>query len=276
MEIIKQLFPGGVKKAFTLSYDDGITQDKRLVSIFNRYNLKATFNLNSGLQNEDGSFVINDFLIKRINENEIVDVYREHEIAIHGLTHLSLTDITKELMIKEILEDKKNHEKTFGYPVRGMAYPYGTYNKTVFEVLETLGVAYSRTVNSHGKFDLPSNYLEWNPTAHHNTPNLMGIAEKFIEEEFNSLGIFYLWGHSYEFDLDNNWKVIEELCQYVSNKEDVWYATNIQIIDYLNALDKLKFSKDFTFVHNPAALSTWIEFNETSIEIKAGETKILS
>ena len=276
MVIIKQLFPRGVKKAFTLSYDDGVTQDKRLVNIFNRYNLKATFNLNSGLQNEDGSFVINDLLIKRINEDEIVDVYREHEIAIHGLTHLSLTDITKELMTKEILEDKKNHEKTFGYPVRGMAYPYGTYNKTVFEVLETLGVAYSRTVNSHGKFDLPLNYLEWNPTAHHNVANLMSIAERFIKEEFNSLGIFYLWGHSYEFDLYNNWQVIEELSKYVSNKEDIWYATNIQIIDYLTALNRLEFSKDYTFVHNPSELSVWIEFNGISVGIKAGETKILN
>ncbi|GKU23461.1 polysaccharide deacetylase family protein [Clostridium folliculivorans] len=276
MAIIKQLFPRGIKKAFTLSYDDGITQDKRLVNIFNKYNLKATFNLNSGLQNEDGSFVINDLLIKRINENEIVDVYRGHEIAIHGLRHLSLTDITKELVIKEILEDKQNHEKIFGYPVRGMAYPYGVYNKTVFEVLETLGVAYSRTVNNHGKFDLPLNYLEWNPTAHHNVANLMSVAERFIKEEFNSLGIFYLWGHSYEFDLYNNWQVIEELCKYVSNKEDIWYATNIQIIDYLTALNGLKFSKDYTFVYNPSELSVWIEFNGISIEIKAGETKILS
>ena len=34
---IMNLFPGGRKKAITLSYDDGITQDKRLVSIFNKY-----------------------------------------------------------------------------------------------------------------------------------------------------------------------------------------------------------------------------------------------
>lgn len=273
MTKIIKLFPGGYKKAFTLSYDDGIMQDKRLVEIFNRYNLKATFNLNSGLQGEEGSFVINNLAIERINEYEIADLYKGHEVANHGLNHLSLTDIPKELMIEEILQDRKNHEKMFGYPVIGMSYPYGTYNKTVFQVLEVLGVAYSRTVNNHGNFTLPSNYLEWNPTAHHNDPHLMEIAKRFIEGESNGLGLFYLWGHSYEFDLDNNWDVIEKFCEYISNRDDIWYATNIQIVDYLDALDRLQFSADFTFVYNPSAISTWIEFNGISVEIKAGEIK---
>ena len=274
IKIIK-LFPGGNKKAFTLSYDDGITQDKKLVDIFNKYNLKATFNLNSGLQGIEGSFVINDLLIKRMNSEEITHLYDGHEIAIHGLSHLSLIDIPKELMIEEVLEDRKNHERMYGYPVRGMAYPYGTYNETVLKVLEALGVEYSRTVNNHRVFSLPSNFLEWNPTAHHNDPNLMKLAEKFVESESLGMELFYLWGHSYEFDLDNYWNVIEEFCEYISNKDNIWYATNIQIVDYLNAVNSLKFSADFSSVFNPSAISTWIELNETKIEIKPGETKKL-
>jgi hypothetical protein len=273
MSRITKLFPEGKRKAFTLSYDDGVIQDKKLVEIFNKYNLKATFNLNSGLQGEDGTCVIKDLVIERINNNEVADLYKGHEVAIHGLKHLSLTDIPKELMIEEILQDRKNHEKMLGYPVRGMAYAFGTYNKTVFQVLEALGVVYSRTVNNHGNFTLPSNYLEWNPTAHHNDPHLMEIAEKFIEGEFHGLGLFYLWGHSYEFDLDNNWRSIEKFCEYIGNRNDVWYATNIQIVDYLDALDRLQFSTDFSLVHNPSAISTWIEFNGIPVEIKAGETK---
>ncbi|MBL4937634.1 polysaccharide deacetylase family protein [Clostridium sp. YIM B02515] len=274
IKIIK-LFPGGNKKAFTLSYDDGITQDKKLVDIFNKYKLKATFNLNSGLQGIEGSFVINDLLIKRMDREEITHLYDGHEIAIHGLRHLSLIDIPKELMIEEVLEDRKNHERMYGYPVRGMAYPYGTYNKTVLKVLEALGVEYSRTVNNHRGFSLPSNFLEWNPTAHHNDANLMKLAERFVEGDSLGMELFYLWGHSYEFDLDNNWNVIEEFCEYISNKDNIWYATNIQIVDYLNAVNNLKFSADFTSVFNPSAISTWIELNGTKIEIKPGETKKL-
>ena len=40
------LYPNAKRKAFTLSYDDGITQDRRLVELFNRCKVKATFNLN--------------------------------------------------------------------------------------------------------------------------------------------------------------------------------------------------------------------------------------
>lgn len=273
---VNKIFPKGRRKAFTLSYDDGITQDKKLVKIFNKYNLKATFNLNSGLQNEAGSFMLNDLIIKRMAREGIHDLYKGHEVAIHGLTHLSLTDIPRQLMIKEVLEDKKNHEALFGYPVRGMAYPYGTYSKEVFELLKDIGVEYSRTVNSHESFSLPLNPLEWNPTCHHGNPNLMKIAKRFVHGEFFGLGLFYLWGHSYEFDLDNNWEVIEELCEYISGKEDIWYATNIEIIDYLEAWDRLRFSYDCTVVYNPSAIPVWIEFNEVPIEIKSGETKNLA
>ena len=42
------LFPGGLKRALTLSYDDGVEQDVRLIEIMNRHGLKGTFNLNSG------------------------------------------------------------------------------------------------------------------------------------------------------------------------------------------------------------------------------------
>lgn len=38
----------GKKKAVTFSFDDGVTQDIRLIEIFNKYGLKGTFNLNSG------------------------------------------------------------------------------------------------------------------------------------------------------------------------------------------------------------------------------------
>lgn len=275
MTKILKLFPGGNKKAFTLSYDDGITQDRKLLEIFNRYNLKATFNLNSGIQGEEGSFTINDIYIRRLDKEEIASLYKGHEIAIHGLTHLSLPDIPKELIVREVLEDKKNHEELLGHPVRGLAYPYGTYNEEVFRVLNSLGVAYGRTVNNHRSFSLPTNWLEWNPTAHHNDPDLMKLAKAFLESNPPGLQLFYLWGHSYEFDLDNNWNAIEEFCEYISNKKDIWYATNIEIRDYIEALDRLQFSAELSYVYNPSAISIWLEVSGNEMEVKPGEIKSL-
>ena len=39
----------GKFKAVTFSFDDGVSQDKRLIDLFDKYGLKGTFNLNSNL-----------------------------------------------------------------------------------------------------------------------------------------------------------------------------------------------------------------------------------
>ena len=47
--MIKKLYPGGKEKAFNMTYDDGIVQDIEFIEMLNKYGIKATFNLNSGL-----------------------------------------------------------------------------------------------------------------------------------------------------------------------------------------------------------------------------------
>ena len=42
-------FPGFKYKALTLSYDDDVIFDKKLMEILDKHGLKCTFNLNSGL-----------------------------------------------------------------------------------------------------------------------------------------------------------------------------------------------------------------------------------
>ena len=179
----------------------------------------------------------------------------------------------RESIVQEILEDRKQLEKWFGYLVRGMAYPFGTYKKLVLEVLNTLGIEYSRTVNQHDNFDLPKNFLEWNPTCYHKNPKLMDITKKFVESQFSGLSLFYVWGHSYEFDVDENWEIIEEFSKVISNRPDIWYATNIEIVDYIKALKNIKLSAENSIIYNPSCISLWISVNEELIEIKAGETR---
>lgn len=275
MKKIINLWQGGTTKALTLSYDDGVNQDKRLVQIFNKYKLRATFNLNSGIQDESNQWVNQGVDIKRINVDEIKELYSDHEVAIHSLSHPHLEDLSRELLIKEIFEDRKNLENIFGYMVRGMAYPFGTYNETVLEVLKNCGIEYSRTVEEHGRFNLPQNYLEWCPTCHHTNPKLMELAKSFINNEFESQSLFYVWGHSYEFDVDDNWKLIEEFAQVVSNRKDIWYATNIEVVDYLNALKTLKYSADYSMAYNPSGFSVWINVDGQNIIIKSGETVVI-
>lgn len=276
MKRIINLWPGGTTKALTLSYDDGITQDTRLVQIFNKYKLRATFNLNSGLQDESNKWVNRGIAIKRINVDEIKELYRGHEVAIHSLSHPHLENLTRAQVKKEILEDRKNLEKIFGYMVRGMAYPYGTYNETVLEVLKTCGIEYSRTVREHERFSLPENYLEWCPTCHHTNPKFLEFTSAFINKQFESQSLFYVWGHSYEFDVDDNWKLIEEFAQAISNRVDIWYATNIEVVDYLNALKTLKYSADYSMAYNSSSSAVWINVDGRNIIIKSGETAVIN
>lgn len=276
MSAINNLFPQGLKKAFTLSYDDGVDQDKRLLGMFNQYRLKATFNLNSGLQTEKNSWVSQGKTIKRINADELNELYRGHEVAVHGLTHPWLDNLPRESILNEILEDRKNLERIVGYPVRGMAYPYGTYNERVLEVLRFSGIEYSRTVAQHGTFALPQHYLEWHPTCHHDNPKIMELAQQFIDASFPRMSLFYVWGHSYEFEVKENWEHAEEFCRLIGGKEDIWYATNIEIVDYLKALDQVKYSADCSLAYNPTALSVWVSVDGQPLEIKPGETAKLA
>jgi peptidoglycan/xylan/chitin deacetylase (PgdA/CDA1 family) len=275
MNKITNLFPDGRKKALTFSYDDGVTQDKRLVDIFNKYSLKATFNLNSGIQSEHSFWFEKEKTIKRMNKEDIGNLYEGHEIAVHGLTHPFLSNLPKEILLKEIFEDRKNLEEMFGYPVRGMAYPYGSYNENVIDTLKACSLEYSRTVNSHEKFILPDNPWKWNPTCHHANSKLNELSDEFIEKDFNCMSLFYVWGHSYEFDVNENWDYFESFCEKISYKNDIWYATNIEILDYINACKKLRYSINCNSVYNPTAFSLWVEIDGKIFEIKSGETKTL-
>lgn len=224
------IFPNNKMKAFTMSYDDGIEQDRRLVSILNKYNIKCTFNLNSGIQSGSNKFEINQTTISRMNIKGLKELYHGHEIAVHCLTHPNLAEQTIETIHNEIYQDKVNLQNIFHSNIIGMAYPYGVYNEDIIGVLRENGIKYARTVNDSENFMLQDNLLEFRATCHHNNKNLMKLAEEFINLEPSEPSIFYVWGHSYEFDVDNTWDMIEEFCAKISNRDDIFYGTNAEVL----------------------------------------------
>lgn len=220
------------KKAVTFSYDDGIEQDRRLVALFNRYGLKATFNLNTGIQNNASCFDIENVHIQRMEPEGLRSLYQGHEIAVHGLTHAAPENMTREELEKEFLTDAKNIEHLYGtYPV-GMAYPYGNYDKAAVSYLKEIGIKYARTVETTHSFALPEEPMLLKATCHHNDEKLFELAQEFLEAEASEEEpmLFYIWGHSYEFDVNNNWERMEEFCRMISGKEDVFYGTNAECI----------------------------------------------
>ena len=93
------------KKAITLSYDDGTTQDIQLIELLNKYGLKATFNLNSQ------RLGVNKILIRegkrvshyKIHPSDVRYVYEGHEIAAHTLDHPLLPKLDDAEVVRQVV-----------------------------------------------------------------------------------------------------------------------------------------------------------------------------
>lgn len=255
-------FHEGKRHILTMSYDDGTVYDRKLVEIFNRYGIRGSFHLNSGFFGKE----------RYISADEVAGLYQGHEVSVHTLTHPHLEQVSPTNAVIQVLEDRKNLEALCGYPVRGMSYPFGTYNDSVLETLRQCGIVCSRTVRATKGFGLPGNFLEWHPTCHHR--DALALADQFIKnfEAPFRIPLFYVWGHSYEFNDNNNWDLIEEFCKRLGGRGNIWYATNIEIYDYITAQHRLQISTDNKIIHNPSAQTVWVANDGETIEIKGGQT----
>lgn len=268
-------FPQGKRKALTLSYDDGVEQDVRLIELLTKYGVKCTFNINSGCYAKEGTVYPAGQIHRRMTKSECTKLYSSPlaEVAVHSFEHPSLDAMTPAMVMEQIIQDRQNLESQFGKIIRGMAYPNGAYSDKVVQVLELAGIAYARTVHSHHNFNMPSDWLRMGATCHHNDPQLMPLAQKFLNDTpEREPYLFYLWGHSYEFESDNNWNVIEGFLALISGQDDVWYASNIEIYDYNKAFEALRFSMDGNIIHNPSAISVWVQIRSDIFEIPAGQS----
>ena len=244
-----------------MSYDDGRVQDRRLAEIFDKNKIRGTFHLNSGKLGCEGY----------ITKEELGDLFKNHEVSVHTVNHPPLTNVQHSTVINEIISDKKNLEEIMGYPVRGMSLPYGVTNAEVDKIISFSGMKYSRTTASAAAFSFPENFLRWNPTCHHK--NALPVLDKFLETKKNGWRslLFYVWGHSYEFDNDSNWDLIEEFCKRASGHDDVWYATNIEIYDYMAAVKNLIISVDEKTIINPSYNPVFVSVDGETLEIKGGQ-----
>ncbi len=260
-------FPGGKYKAVTLSYDDGKIADRRLVQILNENGLKATFNVNSGLVNDK----FDEAHKERIPMSEYKSLYAGHEVALHTVTHPTIARCPKEQMVLQIIEDRRALEEVMGYTVRGSAYPNGSVSDEVVDALKACGIRHGRTINSTGYYGMPTDFLRWNPTCHHNAPNLMELVKEFKDiKKSQYMYMFYLWGHSYEFEVNDNWQVIENFAKEIGNSSEIWYATNIEIVDYMEAAARVQVSVNGDFAYNPSAMSVFLEVDKKTVELKGG------
>jgi len=276
-------FPGGRVRALTFSYDDGVTADIPLVKIFDDYGLKGTFNINTGLFYKGDDPLpdsYNTTVSRRMTREETYNLFANssHEVAVHSLTHPELHQCPIERATYEILIDRINIEEMFGGICRGMAYPYGNTSDTAVKAIAASGIAYARTTVSTEKFDIPTVWLRMPATCHHKNPRLMELADKFLADpksQPTTPKLFYIWGHSYEFCHDQNWDVIIKLAEKLAHNDTIWYATNIEIYNYVRDFYRLEVSCDGKIFHNPTNTDLFVAISkgeDGTVKIPAGET----
>ena len=270
-------FKDGKPKALSFSYDDGVSDDIRLVEMFNKYGLKGTFNVNSNLFSQAA----------HLSAEVIKDLYLKygHELACHGLNHPFLEKLADNLSLYEVMEDRRRLEELTGTIIHGLAYPYGTTSDRTVELLKAAGIYYARTINNSNNFDIPTEWLKMRPTCHHDSQNIFDLIDDFLSRDMHRIGLgnndglfFNIWGHSYEFGRNNNWEHMEKVCEALSGHNEVWYATNMEVYRYVDAFRALEFSIDHSLVYNPSTIDVWFEMRETPYSplklvcVKGGET----
>jgi len=194
-------------------WDDGVSTDVRLAEILRRHGARATFNLNAGLYEDERKAVwkYRDTEVMRLGWNEMKAVYDGFTIANHSLTHPSLAKISIEEARRNVSEGRDRLQQFFGQPVSGFAYPNGSYNEAVMNVIRECGHIYARTtVNVECPFP-PDDPMAFHPNCHFLAPDFWSRYEKCRQSE-----VFYFWGHSYELTSETMWEDFERMIERIS------------------------------------------------------------
>ncbi len=273
-------FPGFKFRALTFSFDDGMVEDIWLVNLFKKYGLKGTFNLNSTVFDMTEDPKPNSTGRTRLSKTQLVELFKNSgmEVAAHGVHHLSLAEMPTTTMIQDVLNDRIKLENAFGGIVNGLAYANGSVSDEVVDVLKICGIKYARTVESTLKFDIPTDWLRMPATCHYRNTKLMELTNAFLADIPDTHYIkktprlFYVWGHSYELREMNTFELMEDFVKKVGARDDIWYATNGEVYNYVKAFDGLVYSANERAVYNPSAIDVYLCWFDNDVLVPAGKT----
>lgn len=200
------------RKIFLLSFDDGTVWDGRLVELLNRYGIKGTFNLNSGL--EDFVWHFEDrFPVRRQILSEIGNLYDGHEIASHSLHHHRLDLLPAPQLRREVEEDAARLKEVFGLSDIGFGVPFTFCNDREVKILRRL-VRYIRLSEFSDSFALPADAYHIPIHGLYNEEDIREKLAAFVESEL-PVSLFVMAGHSYELEALGHWDYMEALLKLV-------------------------------------------------------------
>lgn len=272
--MVRRLYPYGKKKAFNVTYDDGVLQDVRFVELLNQYELKGTFNLNSALMEKEFEWIHEKgYVVKRLGMDAVRSLYAGHEIASHTLNHPYMYELSKEGVMWELAEDKRRLAALSGKEIKGFAVPFDYYSELIEECVKECGFAYGRISEMCHSFHPQNDFYRWKATVFHCEACLEELTTKFLETD-EELALFQIVGHSYDLDTENMWDRMEAVFGRIGKQDDILAMTTIEMIEYLKAMAQAEITE--RYIQNHSDRSLWFAVNETVCEVKPNEKKKIS
>ena len=267
--MIRKLYPGGKRKVFNFSYDDGVVQDIRFVELLNYYGLKGTFNLNYGLMRQGFTWQHEcGMTVCRVREDQVKELYAGHEIASHSFTHPYFDNASETEILRELGSDKFFLEKLTGREVAGYATPFYFYSGRMAECVRHCGFAYARISEESNDYSIPEDFYRWRGSKFHWDAGLEDFVRGFLETD-RELALCQLVGHSYDLDVTDMWLRMEQICRWVSESSEVWPAAHIELVRYLNHMKLARITD--REIHNESSAPLWFEVNAKTVELLPGE-----
>lgn len=76
-------------------------------------------------------------------------------------------------------------------------------------------------------------------------------------------------------EFKDKWEQLENICKTVGRKENVWYATNMEVIDYISAFKELRRSVKGDIVYNPTNIDVYVSVGNKDILLKKVKTMVI-
>ena len=202
-----------MRKIFIISFDDGTVWDRRFVELLNKYNMKATFNLNSGLENFVWHYE-DRFPVRRQILADTVTLYQGHEVASHSLHHHWLNTLTPPQLSREVGDDCAALKALFGLKEIGFGVPFTACGEREINIIRKF-VRYIRLSEMSDSFAPPEDPYHIPIHALYNQPDVRERIARFSESQL-PVSLFVMAGHSYELEVLNHWEYMESLLQFIA------------------------------------------------------------
>jgi peptidoglycan/xylan/chitin deacetylase (PgdA/CDA1 family) len=167
-------------KYILLSLDDSVKEVIKAAKLLEKYNLPATF------------FLDTIRLGKELSIQDVISLSEFHEVGSHGLTHRDLTKLSKQEAFYELSRSKAILSKIIKKEISSFAYPYGDYNKFITTMVKKAGYRCARTTIPYD-VNIDSNLYELRTTiwADPNPYRYYPYALKGFIRDLNLFGLIW-------------------------------------------------------------------------------------